>query len=143
MRKVHAEHGDTEVVIMGLPQWLSYSSIDPDYLENLKTHITAFQFVNNRAPAVREFNRRYYNIYGGVPEVAARRGYELTMYVGRNLKKYGTGFINEILDDYDEEFRFRPVRIAGSPAEPPVVSYIENKGIAILIFEDQQFRRLE
>lgn len=143
MRKVHAEHGFTEVVIIGLPQWLSYSSIDPDYLENLNTHVTAFQFADNSDTAVREFNRRYYNRFGGVPETAAWRGYDLTMYIGKKLYEYGTGFTQKIMDDFDADLRFRPVRLPGSSSEPPRAHYLENKGVAILIFEDQQFRRLE
>jgi len=143
MRKVHAEHGFTKVVFVGLPQWENFSSIDPDYLESLNTHITAFQYVDNKDPEVREFNRRYYNRYGGVPEPAARRGYDLTMYVGRKLSEHGTGFINIVQSEYDRDFRFRPVSLTEGSVEKRDVAFIENKGIAILIFENQQFQRLE
>ena len=146
LRKIHAEHGETEVVVIGLPQWMQFNDVNPDYLEGLNAHITAVQFVDNSKAEVRNFNERYFAKYRGVPEQAAWQGYQLTRYLGRTLNEYGTGFLTELpdLEDSSREFDFKQVYESGSGTETKgVVRFIENRGIAILVFKEQQFQRVE
>lgn len=109
IRKVHAEHGEIEVVVIGLPQWMNFRSMNPDHLEGLNTHITAVQFVDNTDEEIKDFNARFYVKYGNIPEPAAWRGYELTRYIGESLNNYGTGFLTDISSESNPDFRIRPV----------------------------------
>ena len=144
IRKVHAEHGEVEVVVIGLPQWMNFRSMNPDHLEGLNTHITAVQFVDNTDEEIQDFNARFYVKYGNIPEPAAWQGYELTRYIGESLNNYGTGFLTDISSENNPDFRIRPVfQGEPRPEQNNKIQYFENKGVEILLFVNQQFHRIE
>ena len=144
LRKIHAEHGEVPVAVIGLPQWMQFTNVNPDYLEGLNTHVTAVQFVDMSRPEVRAFSKRYFDAYAGVPEQAAWRGYDLTTFLGHNLHRYGTMFLSEMPAETGGDLKLSPVYEAGTDLETKgPVRFIENRGIAILVFEDQQFKRVE
>ena|GEM_PF-2981178 len=144
IRKVHAEHGEVEVVVIGLPQWMNFRNMNPDHLEDLHTHITAVQYVDNTDERIKEFNARFYVKYGNIPEPAAWQGYELTKYIGESLDKYGSGFLTDISSEGNPDFRIRPV-FAGDPRpeQKNKIQYFENKGVEVLLFVNQQFHHVE
>jgi len=144
IRKVHAEHGDVEVAVIGLPQWMNFRNMNPDHLEDLNTLITAVQFVDNTDAKIQNFNERFYVKYGSIPEPAAWQGYELMKYIGESLNKYGSGFLTDISDEINADFRIRPV-YAGvpRPEQQNKIQYFENKGVEVLLFVNQQFHRKE
>jgi hypothetical protein len=144
IRKVHAEHAEVKVVVIGLPQWMNFRTMNPDHLEDLNTHVTAVQFVDNTDENVQDFNARFYEKYQSIPEPAAWKGYELTKYVGHSLNKYGSGFLSEISSDINLDFRIRPVfESAAQPERQNKIQYYENKGVEVLLFTNQQFHKVE
>jgi Receptor family ligand binding region len=144
IRKVHAEHAEVEVVVIGLPQWMNFRNMNPDHLEDLNTYVTAVQFVDNTDDKVQDFNERFFEKFASIPEPAAWRGYELTKYIGESLNKYGSGFLTDISSEVNPDFRISPV-FAGEPRpeQSNKIQYFENKGVEILLFVDQQFHRFE
>ena len=145
LRKLHAERGEMEVYVFGLPQWIYYFDINPDYLEGLNTHITSVQFFDTQDAEQQEFVTRYFNKYSTFPEPAAWQGYELMRYIGSSLQDHGVGFLNSMVD-MGESDGFQLVPVFGDVARPEQknpVQYIENRGIEMLIFDDYAYRKTE
>jgi hypothetical protein len=143
MRKLHAEKGEAEVHVFGLPQWLSFSRLNQDYMENTSVHVSAVQFIDITDPDVRRFEERYFSEYGTVPEPAAYQGYTFVKFLGKSLHRYGRGFLEDISENEDEKllFRIRPVYEDPRPERRNPVRFYQNEAIEILQFSDHAFRR--
>lgn len=144
LRKLHAEKGEKEVYVFGLPQWLFFSSVNPDYLESLNAYISTVQYVDFADPEVRLFAQDFFNRYAAIPEPAAWQGYELTMFIGRSLRNFGTGFLDEItVSSISEPVSVRPVFAGnGKPESSNRILYFENQNIDILKFMDYTFKKV-
>lgn len=135
------------VVVYGMPQWKDYEKIDFDYYEKLNVHISSSVFVNPLDPDVRLFKQQYYDLYGSIPTEEAFVGYDVMLYFGRMLKRYGTKFQYALegseADALHTRFEFeRVVRPAATTGiETSQIEQFENKYVNILKFENYQFQK--
>ena len=133
------------MTVIGMPQWLSFNSLNADYLEGLNTHITAAQYVDITAPEVKAFSQRFLDAYGTIPEPSAWQAYSLVTYFGEMLNKYGSGFLEYAMEEpTTSNYSLEAIYPQGTTAETQnSPSYLENKGIQILQFTNQQYTRIE
>jgi hypothetical protein len=102
-----------EFIVVGMPQWRYYERVNFEYYENLKLHIPDDYYVDRDRSANIKFRNGYRSNYGIAPREFAYVGFDLTLYFGRLLKKYGTAFP----DKFDEatatgrhtQFYFEPM----------------------------------
>ena len=102
------------------------------------------QYVDFADPEVRLFAQDFFNRYAAIPEPAAWQGYELTMFIGRSLQNFGTGFLEEItVSSISEPVSVRPVFAGnGKPERSNRILYFENQNIDILKFMDYTFKKV-
>ncbi|MDX1479327.1 MAG: ABC transporter substrate-binding protein [Saprospiraceae bacterium] len=143
LRKLHAEKLERNVTVFGLPQWINFSRLNPDYLESLQTHITAAQHVDWANEATRRFSKDFYDAYAGIPEPSGKQGYDLVMFLGESLKAHGVPFMEPVAGQPSPhgDILLRPVRdeSARPDGDFPVL-YYENQGIQVLQFTDQAYQ---
>lgn len=135
------------VIVYGMPQWKDFEKIDFDYYEKLKVHVSASVFVNPLDPKVRLFKQQYFDLYGAIPTEEAFVGYDVMLYFGRMLKKYGTKFQyaleGEEANALHTHFAFERVVRPGTTSgiETSQIEQFENKFVNILKFENYQFQK--
>jgi ABC-type branched-subunit amino acid transport system substrate-binding protein len=150
LRKAYVTDLQNQIVIYGMRQWQSktFEDMEFSYLENLEVHISSEYFVDGYAPDVREFKRRYFEVYGTSPSQDAFRGYDNMLYFGRMLNKHGTKFYEffeeEKLPYFHTKYQFEPVTKASTTnirneQYGPTERY-ENGFIHILKFTDFYFQ---
>lgn len=83
-------------VVFGLSQWKYFESINFEYFENMRMHLTSESYIDiKHLPTVR-FKEAYFSEYGMPPRDFAYTGFDLMIYAGRMLKKHGTGFLSQL-----------------------------------------------
>ena len=134
-----------EVVVYGMPQWMFFDHIDPDYYEKLHVRVSSNYYLDPLAPSVQFFKRRYFDQYGTIAPMEAYLGYDVMLYFGRMLKKHGTKF-QYLMDGEPAQvlhtrYEFEQVVIPSTTgAEQLPIQRFENKFVNILKFEDYQFQ---
>jgi hypothetical protein len=83
------------VTVFGHPNWLKFSYLKPELLQDIKTHITNTDRVDYKSPAITEFIKLYRKIYHIEPTHYAMMGFDEGMYFGELLGK-GDNSINDL-----------------------------------------------
>jgi hypothetical protein len=129
-------------IVFGMPRWMNFEKIDFSYMESCNVHVTNGSFVNDNNAMVRDFKSAFFTEYSMPPTVEAYKGYDLTLYFGRMLNKYGTGFINN-LDEANANLlqtSFNFERVATMNADGSErINYLENKFVHILRLKNYKF----
>ncbi|MEM9885518.1 MAG: ABC transporter substrate-binding protein [Bacteroidota bacterium] len=151
LRKAYLASRDNPVVVYGMRHWQYYEDADPNYFENLNVHISSEYYVDKYAQEVRDFRRRYFELYGTIPSSEAFRGFDNMLYFGRMLKKHGTKFYEffnrEIEEALHTTYQLEPI----TPIEKDNYDReiygerdrFENQYVHILKFEDFYFQPAE
>ncbi len=135
-----------EIIVYGMPQWKDYDQIDFEFYEKLNVHISSAFYVDNAEERVKQFRQKYFDTYGTVPSEEAFIGYDVMLYFGRMVDKYGKDLAQRIdRDDYDVlHGRFDFERVVLNPEQHREQSsyfdQLENGYVHILQFQDFQFR---
>ena len=147
LRKLHADRLENEVIVFGMPQWLSFRKLNGDYLESLNAHVSSAAFSARSDPQVREFRQRFFERFRTVPEQAAYQGYDVMKFFGQMLFKHGTAFLSEKDSSTGTTlnlgFDIRPVITLPESERLEKVDFYENQHIYMLKFEDQEFQIAE
>ena len=136
---------ENHIVVYGMPQWMKYERVDYDYFEKLNVHISSSTFIDPFSTDIQFFKRKYFNAYGSSPRDEAYMGYDITLYCGRMLQKYGTKFqywLDREMDRYmHTKFEFQQkVDPTTRGREKYQIDQFENKYVNILKFQDYQFQ---
>ncbi|MEN0003339.1 MAG: ABC transporter substrate-binding protein [Bacteroidota bacterium] len=134
------------VIVYGMPQWMEYEKIDYDYYEKLNVTVSSDAYINPQADAVRFFRKRFFDRYGAIPSKDAFLGYDITLFFGRMLQKYGTRFqyyLDQEVNQYlHTKFEILPevAKTSRFGLEKFDINQFQNKFLNILEFEDYQFQ---
>lgn len=147
LRKIELSKSPTGyVVVYGMPQWMAFDKIDFSYYEKLHVHISASSYIDPIAPGTQSFRQQYFVKFGTVPSEEAFLGYDVMLYFGRMLQKYGTKFQYSLGKDkftgLETSFDIEPISapVTGTGADRFKVDHFENLYLHILKFEDFQFK---
>jgi ABC-type branched-subunit amino acid transport system substrate-binding protein len=144
--RIHNTKGDHPVVVYGFPQWMEYEPPSYDYYELLNLHVSSANYVNADKIEVKNFKKKYFQLYGTIPDERAYTGYDVMMYFGTMMNKYGTKFQERIDVETQEylnsKFEFvREVPLAAALQEDfTKTNLYENKHVYILQFKDYFFQ---
>jgi hypothetical protein len=145
LRKLHADKDTREVIIFGLPQWLGYTNLNPNYLESLSAHLSMSSFIDEHHPKYDWFRTKFFNTYHYVPDLNAYQGYDMVLWLAHQLKAAGQegliGTRNPEWDGMSMGFDILPVYKTGISAsgEMHTPAYYENKQIRIVRFSQQDY----
>lgn len=92
LRQLHAYRHDYDISVFGIPEWQNYSSIEIDYLQNLKVHFFVPDFYDYRDPHIQDFVLRYRKMYKTEPTPEAFKATQTAYFFFRSLALFGRGF---------------------------------------------------
>ncbi len=150
LNKINNAKGKRNVTVYGMPQWANFQVNGYDAFEPLHVHITQPFYVDKINGNGRGFSVAYFQTYHTAPTDEAYMGYDLTLYAGRMLHRYGTKF-NEVLDivpftGLQSKFNFeREKNITNNPSSqmPQSFDRFANKYVNILKFEGGCFNKVD
>lgn len=139
LRRLRETKGANHVEVYGMPQWRSFESIEPEFFSANNVHITAAAHVAYAAQEVRDFQQKFYDATGTIPDNDGFNGYDVTLFTGRMLARYGLSFPEQLsLEEFrglHGAFRFAPVysptSVDTGTKQP---DYLENTFVHILRF---------
>ncbi|MBI5917046.1 MAG: amino acid ABC transporter substrate-binding protein [Bacteroidetes bacterium] len=138
---IQLSNGD-DVVVYGMPMWLDFEQIDFEYFEKLKLHVSSASYVDPNDERVSQFKQQFFQANASVPTEEAYLGYDVMLYFGKMLGKYGKDFPKKIdtqpFDVLHGRFEFN--RIVLNPAQHKedldYYDQLENTFVHILKFQD-------
>jgi hypothetical protein len=146
LRKLHADKELKEVIVFGLPQWLGFSNLNPNYMESLSVHISVSTYIDPTHPDYTVFKQKYFEKFHTIPDLQAFLGYDLITWIAHGLMasgKYGLiGTSSVWLNGIATSFDIRPVYKGTNGSfqqEMQSPLYYENTRIRILKYEGQDF----
>ena len=145
LRKLHADKELKEVMVIGLPQWMGFSNLNPNYMESLQVHISVATYINPDHPDYDAFKQKYFEEFHVIPDLQAFLGYDLIKWISNVLSTSGSeGLIGPSSGWYSgiaSGFDIRPVykNNSSSSAEMKTPMYYENTRIRMLKYEGQDF----
>lgn len=138
-----------KITLFGMPNWLSFETIELEYLANLNLHLPLPFWQDKTNPDVAAFKRLYFQTYKTTPSEYACRGYDLVMWAGRALKNNGKDFYRRPHEVNSKglftNYIFEPswVNQYTQPTALPNTDFLENKFTNIVRFKpDTGFERV-
>lgn len=147
LRRLTAEKSGRNISVYGMPILYDSDKIDFDFYNALKMKVVMSDFVDLDQGKIREFRRAYLDMYGEIPSEDAVKGYDLMLYLGRHIWKYGRNFQyyleNEATSYLQSVYNIRKARSEDSPIsnDPLKFDYFENKHLDIIEFTGNKWER--
>lgn len=144
LRKLKDVKGSNRVEVYGMPQWRNFDAIDPEYLSSLNVHISSASWIDYSVQELKDFQQKFYENTGTVPDDDGFSGYDATLFTGRMLSKYGLSF-PEYLSDVNAttlrgRFEFSKIFSTGAVDDGQNnPDYWENTFVHILKFDRYGF----
>jgi hypothetical protein len=140
LRKLKDVQGSNRVEVYGMPQWRAYDAIDPEYLNALNVHISSASWLDPQAQELKDFQQKFYETTGTIPDEDGYAGYDVTLFTGRMLSMHGLSFPEHLGDASQAtlrgQFSFSKVFANGATDDSRnTADYWENTFIHILKFE--------
>ncbi len=120
-------------VLFGLSNWINYDNLDFEYLNNLSVSIPSNTYTDYQNPRTLAFVKTYYDRFKTDPKPYTFQGFDITYYFISSLQKYGSGFLNTIVDNQyqgiETNLNFMQYSSNGG---------FENKSVYILKYQDNK-----
>lgn len=86
------EQRKDSIVVLGSESWLEQNALDYEKLQSLGIVLSSPNFTSASNPYYKAFVKKYIGTCGQFPSSSAKLGYELMMFLGHSLHKYGVYF---------------------------------------------------
>ncbi|NNE29772.1 MAG: amino acid ABC transporter substrate-binding protein [Saprospiraceae bacterium] len=140
LRQLRVVKGENPVVVYGMPQWQQYERGSYDYYEPLNVKVSSENYLDLNRYDVKQFQKKFFDTYGILPNEDAYKGYDLMLYAGRMMDQKGTLWQKESIPResgmLQTEFDFQPVLTKDSTQ----INWYENHSVKILNFEGYSFK---
>lgn len=141
LRKLKEVKGSNRVEVYGMPQWRNFEAIDPDYLSSLNVHISSATWFDHSVQELKDFQQKFYETTGTIPDEDGFAGYEVTLFTGKMLAQYGLSFPEHLgetsLSSLHGQYVFSKIFSSGAVDDPRnTADYWENTFVHILKFEN-------
>jgi ABC-type branched-subunit amino acid transport system substrate-binding protein len=77
---------------------MNYDNLDFEYLNGLSLHVPTGNYIDFDNKTTKDFIAHYREKYKTEPEIYAYSGFDVTYCFISTLQKYGSGFLNNIMD---------------------------------------------
>ena len=147
MRKLHADKDTREAIVFGLPQWVGFNNLNPNYMESLSLHLSISAFIDVASQDYTYFRNSFLKTFHTIPDLNAFLGYDLMMWLAGSLSREGQEGLIGNMDPNQyglaSGFDIRPVYksdLSSGKSEMKVPSYYENSRIRILQYIEQDYK---
>ena len=138
-----------DIIVYGMPVWMDYEQIDFEYYERLNVHVSSASYLDKNDERIRQFNQKFFDTYAAVPREEAYLGYDIMLYFGKMINRWGKDFPSRLdQDNFDVlHGRFNFQRIVLEPEKHKenlnYFDQLENTFVHILKFQDYHFQPAE
>ncbi|BDS09463.1 ABC transporter substrate-binding protein [Aureispira anguillae] len=150
--KVEPQRG-YQIVIVGMDRWRYFSRINFEYYESLNLHFSSEYFADLSSKTVRQFKSDYKAIYGIGAREFGFKGFDIMLYFGRMIHKYGVNFQTHLWKEkalYNHtQFKIEPTYQFLTPLDgsnpdsrQSVLKNYENKYLNFLKFKNYQLKKV-
>jgi hypothetical protein len=147
------QHKGYDIAVIGMNHWRYYSRINFEYYEYLNLHFTSDYLDANNA-YLRAFKRDYKAVHGIGSREFALKGFDIMLFCGRMLERYGTSFQAHLWKANNKyrhtSFDIQPVyEPTGALDQPdgsqavPIIKYYQNQYLNVVRFKDYELIRAE
>ncbi|MFZ1705719.1 MAG: ABC transporter substrate-binding protein [Saprospiraceae bacterium] len=147
IRRLSADKGINEVVVYGMPLMIESERIDYEFYSSLNIRVAMSEFVYADDYNVRLFKRKFLDFFGELASVDAIKGYDVMMFIGQNMKQYGSKFQEAIVQEkqyfLQTQVELQKTISDDSKKNPGEFDFFENKHILIIEFKQNGFQILE
>lgn len=128
-----ADKDKHKFAVFGLQSWSGYDNLDFVYLNKLNVHLPSNSFIDYQNVFTKKFIQDYRDKFKTEPELYAFQGYDIGYYFISCLQKYGSSFLNNIVDN-----KSKGLEVDFNFMQYPLDSGFENKFVYILKYEDNK-----
>lgn len=145
LRRLSAEKGGRSLSVYGMPIMYDSDKIDFDFYHSLQMKVVMSDFVDQDHGKIREFRREFLDMFGEIPTDEAVKGYDMMLYIGRNLINNGKNFQYYLENDsasyLHSIYEIRKAKSEDSPVanDPAKFDYFENKHLDIIEFRGNKW----
>jgi ABC-type branched-subunit amino acid transport system substrate-binding protein len=145
MKRLSVEKGNKHITVFGMPMMYDADKIEFDLFKSLNVRIVISDFVDEREAEIKNFRRDFYDVYGEIPSADAIKGYDMMLYIGRNLWKYGKSFQSKLSEEATSyllsTYNIVPTHSddADDENESNIFDYYENKHLDIIQYNGNRF----
>ncbi len=105
LRKLKDVKGADRVEVYGMPQWRNFDAIDPEYFSSLSVHISSASWLDYSVKELKDFQEKFFTATGTIPDEDGFNGYDVTLFAGRMLARYGLSFPEHLADETSTTLR--------------------------------------
>jgi hypothetical protein len=147
LKRLSSEKGENQLSVFGMPILYESEKIEFDQYHTLMMRVVMSDFIDDRNLDIREFRRKYLDRFGEIPSNEAVKGYDLILFLGRNLHSFRDAFpgnvighpVSFIQSTYDLR---ESVSEEGLPDDDTSqFDFYENKHLEIIEFVDKRWQR--
>jgi hypothetical protein len=142
-----------QIVIIGMDKWRYFSRINFEYYESLNLHFTSEYYTSSSRKTVRSFKENYKSIYGIGSREFGFKGFDIMLYFGRMINKYGLNFQAHLWKEnkmYNHtKFQIEPIYDVSAPLDgnpnqtsAPILRNYENQYLNFLKFKNYQLNKV-
>ena len=152
LRRINIEKGEEKVIVYGLPQVLLNSiRIGYNLFKRLNIRVASQNYLDINDWDVKRFKNRFYKKTNTFPEKHnyAFDGYDMMMFLGKNLKKYGTKF-QYFIEGKEQDFLNNTILLTRNIKDADLknenldkINYFENTKMYILGFNRSRFDKFK
>ncbi len=143
---IEAQRLRVPVKVYGMEQWMDFNKMSFDYYERLNVLISSNGYITRSSFEIKNFQDNYFSQYKMLPGETVYLGYDIMLYVGKELKEHGTGVLSNWMktdqaNGLHTKFNVKPVfENPGETVEGSgKVNQFMNTYVHILRFKDYQF----
>ena len=117
---------------------MNFENIEADYFRSLNVHLPSPSYIERRMPEVQVFQQKFYDAYNFIPDEDAFNGYDVTLFTGKMLPRYGLNFPTRLARENWEglhgNFRFSKISSDGEEPSADKFDYWENTFLHMLYY---------
>lgn len=126
---------ENKVPVIGSEEWLDISAITYDQLEDFEEYLIAPGYIDPESENLHDFKDRYRREFYDIPNKYTYTGYDLMMYIGYMLDRYGVYF----QEFYSQKDDINSMLYAGYD----YFSANDNQVVPIIKYEDARLRLVD
>lgn len=144
VRRLIVDKNNSKVTLYTMPLFLESDKIDFEFYNSFITRVAISDFVDENSYNVRQFKRKYYELFGEICGPDALKGYDVMMFTGKNLFQHGTNFQSSVTGT---KLKYLQTQIelqetkgeTNANNEVNSFDFYENKHISIIEFKTSGF----
>ncbi|HMQ06811.1 MAG TPA: hypothetical protein PKC30_05885 [Saprospiraceae bacterium] len=143
IRKLSGSKGLRKATLYGMPILMETDRLDFNLYNIMNIKVVMSRFISNDDPDIKTFRKSFYEMFGTLPTEEAYYGYDVMLYFGRGINKYGVYF-QYFLDQDNRRMLHTKFDIQKVMTEPvrdhfKDINYFMNKHLDIIEIRNNRF----